>query len=150
MNKLFFEQGAIQVSESRVVLGRRVIVLGHVCVLESHEEKNAKVFLWVFLLLALLCLLAGVLMSLGNAVLGDTPVGVFSSDETPVALFVLAGVWAVLAFWQALSPARVTFKIVFRLSSGKKEQFITHERVMFNNVYRAINDALVFRSLKSF
>jgi len=121
-----------------------------VCVLESHEEKNAKVFLWVFLLLALMCLLAGVLMSLGNAVLGDAPVGLLASEETPVALFVLAGVWAVLVCWQALSPARVTFKIVFRLSSGKKEQFITHERVMFNNVYRAINDALVFRSLKSF
>lgn len=150
MNKLFFEQGAIQVSDSRVVLGRRVIVLGHVCVLESHEEKNAKVFLWVFLLLALMCLLAGVLMSLGNAVLGDAPVGLLASEETPVALFVLAGVWAVLVCWQALSPARVTFKIVFRLSSGKKEQFITHERVMFNHVYRAINDALVFRSLKSF
>jgi hypothetical protein len=150
MNKFFFDQGNVQVTDSRVVLGHQVIVLRHVCALETSEKEKKKVLLWLTLLLACLSFMAGVTLVLGVALLGDEILGPLSREETQVAIFVLAGVLSLVAVFQAFAPRTFNFKITLQLSGGHKAMFITHERTVFNNVYRAINDALAFGSLKSF
>ena len=126
MNKFFFDQGFVQVTDSRVVLGRQVIVLEHVCALQTQEKKNVKLLSWSSFFLALVCFVLGLMVALGTALIGDSFLGSLPSEETQATLFVLAVVLSLVAV------------------------FTSEDRVLFNNVYRAINDALAFRSLKSF
>jgi hypothetical protein len=150
MNKFFFDQGFVQVTDSRVVLGQQVIVLEHVCSLQTQEKRNVKLLLWSSLFLAVVCLVLGLMVALGTALLGDASLGALPSEETQVTLFVLALALSLVALFRAFTPAQITFKIILQLSNGQQAVFTSQERVLFNNVYRAINDALAFRSLKSF
>ncbi len=150
MNKFFFDQGFVQVTDSRVVLGQQVIVLEHVCSLQTQEKRNVKLILWSSLFLAVVCFVLGLMVALGTALLGDSLLGALPSEETQVTLFVLALALSLVALFRAFTPAQITFKIILQLSNGQQAVFTSQERVLFNNVYRAINDALAFRSLKSF
>jgi hypothetical protein len=150
MNKFFFDQGFVQVTDSRVVLGRQVIVLEHVCALQTQEKKNVKLLSWSSFFLALVCFVLGLMVALGTALIGDSFLGSLPSEETQATLFVLAVVLSLVALFLAFTPAQFTFKIILQLSNGQQAVFTSEDRVLFNNVYRAINDALAFRSLKSF
>jgi len=63
MNKFFFDQGFVQVTDSRVVLGQQVIVLEHVCSLQTQEKRNVKLLLWSSLFLALVCFVLGLMVA---------------------------------------------------------------------------------------
>ncbi len=126
MEKIFFEQGSIKVTNSRFINGTTTYpISGITSIVASAKEPSYSSAVWVAFV--------GVLFLIGGIV-------------PPVAWgsIVFAVVLLVLAFGIARTK-KVQYLIVFGTAGGDKDGLVTEDKAARDTVLQALNDAVAHR-----